>query len=867
HNDPERHGSSGWIGGIAAVLIVISACALIVVMNIKVNQEIDEFATTKTDSAQWSLAQLDVEHLALQNALTKALRSPDSFLDDVRRRYDVFYSRVNTLKTSEVYTALRETDNAAKELAKVEAFLSAAKPLIDDADPNLRKALPKLAAQAEELRPVVRKITLGGVTIFSREADAQRLGVVNLLALVSTITLTLIAALLFLLALLLWINRQSRQKTLEQSQMRSRFQAIVSTSLDAVIVANREGRVLDFNGVAEDIFGYSRAEAIGELLEDLIIPSRMVEAHRTGMDRYRRTGTSKVAGKGLLKLEARRKSGEVFPIEVSISSAQSVDGEVFVSFIRDISNRIAAENELIKARDDAVAGERTKANLLAIMSHEMRTPLNGMLGTLELFDMEEVTEKQRERLDIIRSSGQLLLQHVNNVLDISRADSGKIEPVAEEFSLTDLVSEVVDSQRAVAEHHGNLISQKVSTNGHDTCLGDVVLLRQILLNLIGNAVKFTRDGKITVTANRPENDTYIEFQINDTGIGIADEDKSRIFEDFVTLDTSYSRSAGGTGLGLGIARRLVEEIGGEIGVEGVPDKGSVFWFRVPLLEVSSVQKQLFSSPEKTSAIGAAPKLPSLRALIVEDNRINRFVARELLEQEGMKVDEAFDGAMGVRLAGENAYDIILMDISMPVLDGVEATRKIRATENSDEQVLIVALTAHALPADIERFRAAGMNDILVKPISRSSIRAILQDAAGNSKGHDNQKFDFPGSTAPQLTDEAQRSELSDTLGDDRVASLLDEFDIEMENALNQLADLSRSDVPRSELACLAHHAAGSAALLGARGLRSELIALEEFLLSPNEAIDEYDIDSLRLTWSKSRQLIRKGFQKNRSDQN
>ncbi|MGI9354844.1 MAG: sensor histidine kinase, partial [Rhizobiaceae bacterium] len=531
HNEPERYSRAAKLGVYIAVFVVVAACAIIVSLNFKVRDKISAFASAKTDSLQWSLAQFDVELLAFQNAVAGALHTSNPSLVEVRRRYDIFYSRVETIRSSALYKTLIESGSSADQLSRVDGFLSAATHLIDASDQQLVEALPDLAARVEELRPVVRNITLSGITHFSGNADLQREGVVSLLSLVSTITSAIIVVLLLLLVLLLRVNRQAHKKTDEQSQMRSRLQAVVSTSLDAVIVADLEGRILDFNEAAEEIFGYPRAEAIGALMEELIVPEHLVDAHRAGMDRYRKTGKPKVIGKGRVQLEGRRRSGEVFPVELSISSARSAEGEIFVSFLRDISPRVAAEKELIKARDDAVAGERAKANFLAVMSHEMRTPLNGLLGTLELLDMETVTERQRNWLDIIRSSGQQLLIHVNNVLDISRADAGKIEVVSEEFSVTKLVSELVESQRALAEHRGNLISYAVSTNGHDRCIGDINHLRQVLLNLIGNAVKFTRDGKITITADRVEHDAMVEFRITDTGIGINDDDQARIFED------------------------------------------------------------------------------------------------------------------------------------------------------------------------------------------------------------------------------------------------------------------------------------------------------------------------------------------------
>jgi PAS domain S-box-containing protein len=683
----------------------------------------------------------------------------------------------------------------------------------------------------------------------------------NVLGSFSMISLLFIFVLLLLAGLLVWINRQTQ----EQYRLQSRLQAIVSTSLDAIVVVDRSGRILGFNEAAEEIFGYSRAEAVGEFMENLIVPKHMVDAHRAGIDRYRKTGDPRVIGKGRIQLEARRKTGEVFPTEMSISTAQSADGEIFVSFIRDISTRVSAEKELIKARDDAVEGERAKANVLAIMSHEMRTPLNGMLGTLELFDREDLTTKQMERINIIRGSGQQLLHHVNNVLNISRADSGKIETTPEIFFLEDLISEVVESQRAVAEFRGNSMSHHVSINCQGSCRGDAGRLPQVLLNLIANAIKFTRDGHISVTVNRVGHDDLVDFRVTDTGIGIAAADRDRIFDDFVTVDTSYGRLAGGTGLGLGISKRLIAAMGGKIGVESSMGKGSSFWFQLSLPEVE-LDPEDQASPTKESALAQNLRaLQSLKILVVEDNSINRTVVRELLEQEGMQVEEAYDGAMGVRLADENSYDLVLMDISMPMLDGVEATRQIRLAENNETRVPIVALTAHALPADIERFREGGLDDILVKPISRSSIRNILLNTASAKLGNRSDQPNTIFASALPLIDQAHLSELTATLGKDRLAPLLEQFEIEMEHALNTLDNLSRSDLSGGDPQSMVHHVAGSAALLGASKLRWELVAIEKMLLLFDTAGGEYDAASLRANWDETRSALRTHCQRNQPD--
>jgi PAS domain S-box-containing protein len=639
----------------------------------------------------------------------------------------------------------------------------------------------------------------------------------------------------------------------EQALLRSRLQAIVATSLDAVVVVSREGRVLEFNGAAEEIFGYARAEAVGARMEELIIPDNHRAAHSAGMKRHAETGERRVIGKGRIKIEAKRKSGEVFPVELSIAAAESSEGEVFVSFIRDISRRVAAEQELIKARDEAVAGEKAKAHLLAVMSHEIRTPLNGMLGTLDLMETDRLPDKHRRYVEIIRASGKLLLHHVNDVLQISRADAGKLDIASEPFPLPTLVRELVDSQRGVAEHRGNTLGLRIGDGADGWVAGDPTRIRQVLLNLVGNAIKFTRNGEIGLSVERTGSD--ILFRISDTGIGVPPADRERIFEEFVTLDASYARSAGGTGLGLAIARRLVQAMGGEIWVEADGAEGSVFAFRLPLPPVD-VDQAGAGRDQTAPHVGAAR---ALRVLVVEDNSINRVVAREMLESAGHTVEEAHDGQEGVAMALRRPYDLVLMDISMPVLDGVEATRMIRAAEEAGRHVPIIALTAHALPGEVARFLEAGLDDVLIKPISRASLAAVVaRHALGATDGEPDTGAD-PVSGDAGLIDGTHVEEMRALLGETRTSRQIALFLQEADDLVAQTAQAARdgaagerADAVRAAI----HRVAGSAAMLGAKALREHLRQLEDRLAAEPDA-SRLDIAALRGVTSDTARALRR----------
>ena len=832
-----------------AVLLFMTLLAVALIkMNRGVYEQIDALATANSDSVQWSLAQSDVELLALVNAISEALRDNASSVAPVRTRFDVFYSRAQTLATSPLLTELREDAAVVGALKRIEAYLDDTVTLIDSDDAVLRNGLPKLSVDTAALRRHVRDINLKGIAVLSQVSDDQRKSIATTLTLVSYLALALFCVLILAALLLLFFLRQERTRAREQHQMRSRLSAMVSSSLDAVIAVDKKGTVIDYNGAAEGIFGYARDEAIGAKMEDLIVPDHLKEAHRSGMDRYARTGEKHVIGKGRVQLEAKDKDGRVFPVELSIASSDSEEGEIFVSFLRDISRRVAAEQALIKARDDAVAGEKAKADFIAVMSHEMRTPLNGMLGTLELFNFEEQTPKDREYLEIIKASGKLLLHHVDNVLEISRAEAGKIELSERVFSVPALVRELVESQRGVSEHRGNSLTKMIDLDGGDYAVGDPTRIRQILLNLIGNAIKFTRNGSITVEARRMPNDDVVEFRVTDTGIGISAGDRERIFEDFVTLDPTFTRAVGGTGLGLAIVRRLVNAMGGTIGLESSSGYGSSFWVRLPLL---LSQENTAQKPEATHETfhEADPVIDPMKILLVEDNRINRIVARGLLEKDGHRVDEAHNGEQGVEKAASDTYDLVLMDISMPVMDGIEATRAIRKAEHAGTHLPIVALTANAIPSERDRFLAAGLDDILVKPITLSGLRQVLRQystgrrVSRNGNAEEADVFDA-------VVNHGHLEELAAALGKDKVDGLIRAVLSEAGLAMHAIAQKLDARGTDDDLKEMVHHSAGSAALLGAEALRGVLVGIEDTILEEVE-FSGSEQSSLLSVWSKT----------------
>ncbi|MFU2209713.1 response regulator [Solidesulfovibrio sp. C21] len=402
-------------------------------------------------------------------------------------------------------------------------------------------------------------------------------------------------------------------------------------------------------------------------------------------------------------------------------------------WLRDVTALREAKTALAAAHEAALAGERAKSNFLANITHEIRTPMIGILGMTELTLATELTTKQREYLEMARHSAQSLLTVLNDIVDYARIEVGALELAKMPFDLFATVEEAVSVFRPLAAKKGLSLEYRFLGEVPQNLVGDASRLRQILINLVGNAVKFTDSGSV-VLAVCPEQDTplpgkvRLRFAVRDTGIGIPRDKIQAIFDSFTQADVSPARRYQGAGLGLAIVRHLVEMQGGVYDVESEEGQGSVFSCAIDFGLLADHDE---NDPDTVASPQTAPSRP-LTILLAEDNPINQIYAQELLEMDGHQVAVAHTGRRALEVLRRRRFDIILMDIQMPEMDGLEATRAIRQdkTGDFDPQIPIVALTAHALKGDRETFLRAGMNEYLSKPVSPESLAAALSRAMG-----------------------------------------------------------------------------------------------------------------------------------------
>jgi signal transduction histidine kinase/DNA-binding response OmpR family regulator len=483
---------------------------------------------------------------------------------------------------------------------------------------------------------------------------------------------------------------------------------------------------------------------------------------------------------------------------------------------RDLEQALVAAE---KSREEAEAANQAKSTFLATMSHEIRTPMNGVLGMMEVLESEGVREGQTRTVATMRESAQALLRIIDDVLDFSKIEAGGLELEDTPFSLTGLVEGVVATLRPQAERKGLSLVAAVAPGSTDVLLGDPTRVRQILFNLLGNALKFTERGGAMIRARtEPMGDgrVHVVLTVSDTGIGMSDAQQARLFQPFSQADSSTTRRYGGTGLGLSIVRRLAQLMGGDVGMESAPGAGSTFTVILELTAAPAdsplVDLPVVEAP--TEALPTSPQLAGNSVLVVDDHPINREVLVRQLQALGVAADSAADGREGVNAWGSGRYAIVFADVHMPRMDGFEMTAEIRRLEagNGRLRTPIVAVTANAMAGEDERCRAAGMDGYLAKPVSLPRLRATLQrwlrDAGDNAPAIDRAVLD------PWLQDdEAARRDLlakfSRSASDSR-------HDIEMAMAAGDLA----------ALAAAAHRLKGSALAVGARALGDAAQTLE-----------------------------------------
>lgn len=525
-----------------------------------------------------------------------------------------------------------------------------------------------------------------------------------------------------------------KEAEIARYEQEARLQAIVTNAVDGIVTINERGIIESFNGAAERMFGYPAAEAIGQNVK-LLMPEPYRSEHDGYLDNYKRSGHPKIIGIGR-EVVGRRKDGSTFPLDLAVSEIQLSVCRIFTGILRDITERRAIETqleqtaiqmecinlELEMANDEVREATEAKSSFLASMSHEIRTPMNSIVGMAQLLGETSLTPEQQDYTQRLRRASDHLLELINDILDLSKIESGHLELETVSIDLRHLM-ESVGEMMALRAHAKQIdFVVRVCPGLPEGVSGDPTRLRQIIVNLVGNAIKFTEAGQILVQVE-PAASGQFQFSVSDTGIGIPSDKLGSIFDSFSQADASTTRKYGGTGLGLSICKRLVELMGGDISVTSTPGLGSTFTFIIALPTV----------PRETNPV--RPDLLALqgtRILVVDDHQPTRLVITEILSEGGAFVSDEASGPLAIAhlqttQADNQPVHLMIIDRRMPGMDGFELVKTVR-TMPIGKDLPVLFLISDTQPSDRARMQELGITHQIIKPVSRSGLLVAARDA-------------------------------------------------------------------------------------------------------------------------------------------
>lgn len=518
---------------------------------------------------------------------------------------------------------------------------------------------------------------------------------------------------------------ERKEYTERIQELSKQHELILNTVTEGIFGLDADGITMFMNPAAASMFGYEAKEFIGKNLHPIIhhtradgshLPQEECPIHMTVLAGQIRSIKEDVFW---------RKDGSSFLVQYQVTpiiEQGQIQGAVVVF------NDVTGEREIVRAKETAELAAQAKSEFLSMVSHEIRTPMNGIVGMTELLIGTDLSEEQREYAEIIRDSGDALLNILNDILDFSKLESGKMALAYEPFALRKMLEQVAELFKPRADEKHLEIRYRLNPSIPEFMVGDAIRIRQILVNLVGNALKFTDQGSIEVAVDiikgRKPEDSVLDFAVQDTGIGIPADKLDQLFQSFSQLHPVINRKYGGTGLGLVISKRLVEIMGGSISVESIEGEGSTFRFAVPAASVDASAEQT-ASQFHHDRTRQSDKV-AMRILVAEDHPVNRKILREYLEKLGYHADVCTNGVEAIDAISQNAYDIVLMDIHMPVMDGLKATDLLRRLIPQDRIPPIIAVTGNAKREDKEACLEMGMRDFISKPVMLSELKRVLQ---------------------------------------------------------------------------------------------------------------------------------------------
>lgn len=828
------------VTALALLGLLILTCSALITTAINLQDRVADIRAADSDNLGWGVAHLRVDHLdaqiTLQSAITDATNGQidKGQLQLAKREFDVFYSRIDVVSSK---LALNEApENLQSRLAELINARTALTELYDETQSLAVSDWSPILERIKDLRQPVRDLSIDTIAFAVKTEQERRQDERELMLqfLVKTLLLGTVTALSAFLAFRLWRDLETR--TAQVARAATMVTKAYEASLNAVIVSNLDGQIILCNAAAERMFRMTTNDMCGKLIENIMVPPRLRQSHRRRLKRLVEGKIQISDSASPHRTYATRSNGEEFPVEFSSTVDNDFGGNpILISFVRDISDQVAAENKMKAALIEARRHAAAKSTFLASMSHEMRTPLHGLIASLELVEMDKLDDSNRELIRTAMECSQRTLAQVNDVLEITR--QGESKEARDFFSPTEIVRSIVRDITPLAEERGNAIELHVTgTDAEQKYYGYPGSFTRAVTNLATNASKFTHNGNIDVSLFfvPTGNDVVrLDVEVSDTGPGISEEDQRRIFQFFETVNPGELSADSGNGLGLPIAKIAVDRMGGKLSLESEVGKGSTFCFSLTLELVTADAER--PQPALTPVTMRAPTPRNI--LIVDDNQVNLRLISEMLKRQGHKISTATNGRQAVDLAATAHFDIIMMDVSMPVMDGREATRRIRQSGKSVNSYImgITALVDAVVP---DEFLRDGMDSILGKPVSQKQLTDALRQIEDIMSDEEDEEPRVVNQT-PEPEGSFDFDQLCGMVGEDMAVQLVTETVSDVQKAIDALETLTDNS------ADVIHHAVGPTGFIGWTKLSSSLKATELALRQNREDDAKGMLDSLK----------------------
>jgi PAS domain S-box-containing protein len=524
------------------------------------------------------------------------------------------------------------------------------------------------------------------------------------------------------------IQRNRIENALSESEAQVR--AVVDNVLDGIITINTNGIIQSFNHAAERVFGYYAYEVIGKDIS-MLMPKSYGKHHNDYIKNYHDTGDAKIIGTGR-EVEGLRKDGSTFPLELAVNEIWIEEERIYCGIVRDITDQKESAIALVQAKEEAEVANKAKSEFLSSMSHELRTPMNAILGFSQLLEMEDISESQKEVVHEIIKAGRHLLQLINEILDLSKVESGNIDLSIEPVDLKEIFNECVSLIKPLASERRVKLHFQQPLAEAPTLRADRIRLKQVILNLLSNAIKYNRKNGMVNVAFLPGEENFVRVNITDTGSGITNSRQEELFQSFNRIGAEHS-DVDGSGIGLVISKHLLELMGGRIGVESEEGKGSTFWFELP--REAPIESGLATAQGNEEFV-LSDNHEHHTIIYIEDNPANlKLVSQLFAHRSALSLYTAHTAEIGLRLTLTHKPDIILLDINLPGISGYDVLAQLKQMPEMAD-IPVVAISANAMPEDIQKGLESGFIDYLTKPLDVPRFFQVIDSLLAQTKHND-----------------------------------------------------------------------------------------------------------------------------------